>query len=561
MERKLRIFTGLILFAYAACHFLGHATGVFGDQAIESIGRGIFLAPWRNPVGRAALMASFLAHAGLGLFALLRRRHLRIPALEAWQLGLGLMIPLLLAPHFVDARLGADVFGFDTSYGRILHRFWTGAASLAQQFALLGLVWVHGCIGLHLWLRRHDWYRRRRDFILAVAVAVPLMAALGVVNAGWEEAVSAGPPAGAPERPTAIAPKSAAEQTLAGWAHDLQTGYLVLLGLVVAAWLARVGVRRRAATIRVTYPNGRVVVAPRGFSVLETSRWAGIAHASSCGGRGRCSTCRVQILAGEQDVPEITGAERGTLERIKAPPHVRLACQLRPTADLEIAPLVPIADAPRNAGADGESREMLVTAMFIDLRDSTRFAAGRLPFDALYILERYVELVTAAIEANGGAVTGVAGDGVMSLFGVRSEPLVGARGALRAIGAAWDAIDALSQEFASELDRPIAFGAGLHVSLAAVRSLNVAGQSSLQFLGDAGNVASRLEAATKTYRCTCVISEAVFHVAGAAIPSALAPEALTVRGLEDREIPVRLAFHREEVRFGEFAAPKAEASL
>ena len=558
MERKLRLNTGLILFAYAACHFLGHATGIFGVAAMDSIGRDILLAPWRTPPGRGVLLASVLIHAGLGLYAVFRRRHLRIPAAEAWQLALGLAIPLLLAPHIVNVRVGAMAFGLDDSYRTTLGRFWIVAGSLAQHFALLGLVWAHGCIGLGFWLRRYDWSRRHRDLLLAGAVALPLLAALGVVNAGWDAATSASVQAAAQAASPSIAE---AQNTLADWARGLQIFYVGLLGLLVVGWLVRGGVRRGAAAVRVTYPNGRIVVAPRGFSVLETSRWARIAHASSCGGRGRCSTCRVRIVAGAKHLPEVSAAERETLERIKAPPHVRLACQLRPTADIEIAPLVPVAALPGAGHAGDESREMLVTAMFIDLRDSTRFAAGRLPFDALYIVERYVQLVTAAIEAHGGAVTGVAGDGVMSLFGARSEPLVGARGALRAIGSVWDAIDALSLEFAGELDRPIAFGVGLDVSLAAVRSLDILGRPSLQFLGDAGNVASRLEAATKTYKCTCVISESVFRVAEAAIPDALTREELTLRGLEDRVIPVRLAFNRGEVDFGELAAPKEDAAL
>ena len=180
MERKLRITTGLILFAYAACHFLGHATGMFGVAAMESIGRGVILAPWRTLPGRSALFISLVVHGALGLYALFRRRHLRIPALEAWQLALGLAIPLLLAPHVIGVRVGASVFGLDDSYRTILGRVWIGASELAQHFALLGLVWAHGCIGLGFWLRRYDWSRRHRDLLLAGAVALPLLAALMV---------------------------------------------------------------------------------------------------------------------------------------------------------------------------------------------------------------------------------------------------------------------------------------------------------------------------------------------------------------------------------------------
>jgi adenylate cyclase len=559
MERNLRLVTGLTLFAYAACHFLGHASGIFGVAAMETIGRDILLAPWRTPPLRAVLLIFLFLHGGLGLRALFRRRHLRIPALEAWQLALGLAIPPLLIKHVVNVRGGAAAFDVADTYHRVLSTIGASAGALWQHFFLLGLVWAHGCIGLHYWLSRHDWYRRRRELFLAAAVALPFSAALGVTNAGWDVAdVALRDPAAATSTGS---PAEAA--ALADWTEQMQIAYGALVGLVVLVWLWRNGLHARSSAARITYPGGRVVVAPRGFSILETSRWAGIPHASSCGGRGRCSTCRVRVVAGEGDTPAMLPAERETLDRIKAPAHVRLACQLRPTADIEVAPLVaPVAASQRDAhSGDRESHEMLVTAMFVDLRDSTRFAAGRLPFDALYVVEHYVELVTAAIESHGGVVTGVAGDGVMSLFGVGDGPRAGARGALRAIGAVWDAIAALSSELAGELDRPLAFGAGLHSSPCAVRSVTIMGRPSLQFLGDAGNVASRLEAATKTHACVCVVSEAVFELAQAAIPEGLARQELAVRGLDDRLLPVRMLRERAQADFEDFAAPREDAAL
>jgi class 3 adenylate cyclase len=141
-----------------------------------------------------------------------------------------------------------------------------------------------------------------------------------------------------------------------------------------------------------------------------------------------------------------------------------------------------------------------------------------------------------------------------SVFGARTDPVSGARSALRAIGAIWDAIDAVSQSFASELDRPLAFGAGAHAGVAAVSALDLAGRPSLQILGDAGNIAARLEAATKVLNCVCVVSEAVFRVAGAALPVSLDREELTVRGIEDRKLPVYLARARAEANFNETGA-------
>jgi len=144
MERRLRLASGLILFTYVASHFLGHATGMFGLAAMETVGRGVILAPWRNWPGRTLLLAALLVHGGLGLYAVYKRRTLRMPALEATQLVLGLAIPFLLTPHFLTARVGPDLFHLDGSYQDGLYRIWTASARLGRMFVLLLLVWTHG---------------------------------------------------------------------------------------------------------------------------------------------------------------------------------------------------------------------------------------------------------------------------------------------------------------------------------------------------------------------------------------------------------------------------------
>jgi ferredoxin len=90
-------------------------------------------------------------------------------------------------------------------------------------------------------------------------------------------------------------------------------------------------------TMRVTYIDGRIVDVVPGRTLLEISRSAGIAHASVCGGKGRCSTCRVRIEKGFKKLPPPKGAEAVTLRSIDAPENMRLACQIRPACDLTVA--------------------------------------------------------------------------------------------------------------------------------------------------------------------------------------------------------------------------------
>ncbi len=110
--------------------------------------------------------------------------------------------------------------------------------------------------------------------------------------------------------------------------------YLAALVLVVVARGGRALWQRRRS-VPITYPGGRVVTVPVGFTVLEASRAAGIPHASVCGGRGRCSTCRVRVAPGLEHLPPPHESEQRVLARVGAAPDVRLACQTRPPGPSE----------------------------------------------------------------------------------------------------------------------------------------------------------------------------------------------------------------------------------
>src|SRR5580692_2327999 len=161
--RRTRLATGLILFSFATTHFLNHACGLMRLDAMEAV-RLVLLWPWRTVIGQLLLYGSFTIHAGLGLYALYRRRHFRMPASERWQLLLGLSIPPLFLAHAINVRLGMLLFGLPDNYQRVLTNLWFLApdpvARLTQQFLLLLILWVHGCIGVAMWLRTKRWYAR-----------------------------------------------------------------------------------------------------------------------------------------------------------------------------------------------------------------------------------------------------------------------------------------------------------------------------------------------------------------------------------------------------------------
>src|SRR5213079_1677203 len=270
-----------------------------------------------------------------------------------------------------------------------------------QTITLL-IAWIHACIGVHYWLRFRRWYPRVVMALFAGALLLPTLALAGYVTGGHEVVTLARTPGWREELARVTHPPSPAQ----GGARRL--------------W-------QRRRSIRVSYPGDRFVTVPVGFTILEASRVAGIPHASVCGGRGRCSTCRVRVVRGLADLPPASEAEQRLLARVGAAPDVRLACQARPVRDVAVVPLL----APSIAAADAfgsdvrQGREQEIAVLFADLRGFTRVAEHKLPYDVVFILNRYFEAVGGAIQRAGGIPNQFTGDGVMALFGVESGAELG----------------------------------------------------------------------------------------------------------------------------------------
>jgi adenylate cyclase len=176
---------GLTLFTYATSHFINHAFGIHSIAAFQAAGL-VLLKPWQTVPGHLVLYTAFLVHGALGLYALYRRRHLRIPASERWQLAFGLAIPFLLIPHAVAIAIGKSAYGLEFGYRRVLYEFWVVSPDLElpRQYLLLVTVWIHGCIGLRSWLRSKAWYPQAAPALASLATLMPALALIGFTNAG-----------------------------------------------------------------------------------------------------------------------------------------------------------------------------------------------------------------------------------------------------------------------------------------------------------------------------------------------------------------------------------------
>jgi adenylate cyclase len=548
--RTLRTASGLVLAVYVVLHLCNHALGVFSIDAQEAM-LDVVAPVWQSPLGTLLLYSALIVHALLGLLALWLRKTLRMPAWELGQLALGLTVPLLLIPHVFGSRVAAELLGTDATYHAVIAGIWANPVAMVRQPLLVVIVWTHLLIGLHFWLRLRSGYRRRLPILYPIAVMVPVVALLGFWGAGIElrDTAGNGPRAsarGAEPHPAARARLQRREDS----AYAIYGGLLVL---VLAGRGVRRVVRRRGGTYRIHHSSGRVISAPVGHTLLEALRDAGIAHASVCGGRARCTTCRVRVGQGAKALAPPAPLEASALSRIHAEADVRLACQLRPVKSLHITPLVPPNAGPAEVDARRmPGRERAVAVMFVDLRESSRLGEQRLPYDVFFILNRFFAEMDEALRETGGYYSTFNGDGLMALYGTGTDLASGCRAALRGAVAIVERLARMNAAMATDLREPLRAGIGIHAGDAIIGTMGPPATPLLSALGDTVNVAARLEAETKRRDCVLVVSAACADATGIDM-GRFPAHTVTVRG---RREPITYYAIRDP---GELAALLASA--
>jgi adenylate cyclase len=532
LERRLRLASGLVVACYVVGHFLNHSLGVVSVEAMDGV-RALLAAWWRSAPGTVLLYGSLLTHFALALVSLYRRTTLRMPAWEATQLVLGLLVPPLLIAHIVGTRFSWFLLGHHIGYERIVGVLWSDPWTALRQAALLLIVWTHFCFGIHYWLRIQRWYPAAQPIVFAAALLVPSLALAGFAAAGneiWPRIQGAG---GLAVYYPELGRMSAQERgRLVAWREGLEFAFWALLGAtLLARWLRTL----LAGTYQIQHASGRVITAPIGRSILEALRDAGLPHASVCGGRARCTTCRVRISQGLEGLRAPERHEAMALARIDAPPNVRLACQTRPRHDVSVIPLLPPgagAAAARRPGAARE-RERPIVAMFVDLRGSTRLAESRLPYDVVFIMNQFFAEMYAALRATGGYYAQFRGDGLLALYGLESDLPQACRDAMRGAAEMQRRVDALSRNLAADLAAPLKIGIGAHAGVAIVGTMGPPEAPIHSAIGDNVNIAARFEGMTKAYGCTMVVSADTLAQAG--VDARGAPvHRVRVRGRDER---------------------------
>lgn len=514
--RRLRLITGLVLAVYVVLHFLNHAAGLLSLDAMEIV-RKTVTRLWHNPVGTILLYGSLLTHFLLALWSLYQRSNLRLKTWEAIQLGFGLLMLPLAAAHIIGTRARLELFDIDVTYPQIVTILWQNPAGTGKQILLMAIVWGHMVVGLHFWLRLKKWYPTAQPYLFLGSTLLPILALMGFVRAGLAVDAADAQPGWTAAIFDALKPADPSMAEIHAMLEPI--ALTIMAGLLIAVLVARQirhAVRSRIGAYKLHMPSGDAVTASVGTTMLEAIRAAGIPHASVCGGRGRCTTCRVRVSDGGQALPTPNETEALALRRIEAPGNVRLACQTRPRRDAAIVPLLPptaTAQAARQLGSV-QGHEQPAVIMFLDLRDSTALGERLLPYDTVFILNQFFAEMSAGLRETAGHYAQFNGDGLMAIYGLQSGVEAGAREALEGAVALHRRLAHLNETLGTELGQSLRMGIGIHCGEAIVGTMGPPDAPTLSAVGDNVNIAARLEALTKTYDCPVVISRAVAESAG-----------------------------------------------
>ena len=157
--------------------------------------------------------------------------------------------------------------------------------------------------------------------------------------------------------------------------------------------------------------------------------------------------------------------------------------------------------------------EKVITVLFTDLRGFTNLSENRPPQEVLDFLNAYLTGMTSVIDKHGGVVDKYIGDAIMALFGA---PLELKDHASRAVACGMEMIEQLakSNEIFKDRNWPeLAMGVGINTGTVVVGNMGSKDRLNYTAIGDAVNLASRLESVTKEYNAPVIVSEATMQQA------------------------------------------------
>lgn len=267
-------------------------------------------------------------------------------------------------------------------------------------------------------------------------------------------------------------------------------------------------------------PDDRIIEVNEGESILQASLRAGIPHTHVCGGKARCTTCRIMVVEGDLDVISApTENESYLANKLGFPLNIRLACQAYISGDIKSRRLVIDDDdldmSLAKSSVEGEGlcssgMEKEVAILFSDIRDFTSFSDRQLPYDIIHMLNRYFHRMRQIIERNHGQIYNYMGDGLLALFDA-DDPSSAMENGIRCGLEMLQAMDDMQPYLERTYNQGLQIGIGLHSGEVVIGTIDDNVGNKKMVIGDAVNFASRVESANREAGTRFLVSQPVFE--------------------------------------------------
>jgi|GEM_PF-619633 len=327
-------------------------------------------------------------------------------------------------------------------------------------------------------------------------------------------------------------------------------------------------VESKAPSVRVTFrekSDRMVVEAPRGSTLLEVSLANGVPHHHLCGGRARCTTCRVVLLDGAAAAGPRTEQEAAVASARRWPSAMRLACQLRVLGDMTVRRLVIDDDDRDTVNASVSSEEPVVedgVFLAIQLHRFGDFAREQLPYDVVHVLNRFLKQLCEPALANRGSVLRYESSGVVLSFGAGELAASSIEDAVRSALRAQARVKQLNGYVLRHFGQQVGVAMGLHAGRVMRAVVGNAGQTAQVVIGEGVEGAQVAARQGAELGLGVVATAAALRLAGGSLRLG-APVELSLFGpgaeVSDFERPdvnllVQSTFEQLEGRWPEFAS-------
>jgi len=237
-------------------------------------------------------------------------------------------------------------------------------------------------------------------------------------------------------------------------------------------------------------------------------------HIHACGGKGKCSTCRVGIIEGMQYCQPRSNKEKAIAQKLNLPDQVRLACQTKISGNVFIRRMISdemdikiIREQFVDKSGAALGTEQVLTIVFSDIVNYTPFVEQFPSYDTVHVLNRYYKTMNEVIIEHGGFISDVAGDSILAVFGNEGGSDNSVIDALSAVNKMIDSLEGfntyLNENYHSSFDIRV----GIHYGAVILGPFDTGSMKKLAVIGDNVNMASRIETANKELGTRILLSE------------------------------------------------------